>query len=244
MKPLELFALERRRRIREQAADPALQKAAARFMTESIRTKYSYNFSWLGVPVIQYPQDLLVMQEVVWAVKPDLIIETGVAHGGSLIFYASLLELLGGEGRVLGLDIEIRPHNREAIEKHPLFRRIALWEGDSTAGEAAALAREMAAPAQRVLVCLDSNHTHAHVLKEMELYAPLVTPGSYLVVFDTIVEHLPDEFYTDRPWSRGDNPATAVRDFLARHPEFAVDEELEGKAVLTVAPGGYLRRIS
>jgi cephalosporin hydroxylase len=221
------------------AADPRLRAAARDFFLRSCEHRYSYNFSWLGRPVIQYPQDLLAMQEIIWAVRPRLIVETGVAHGGSLIFYASLLELLGGEGRVLGIDVEIRPHNRQAIEAHPLFKRISLIEGSSTADAVIRQVREQCRPP--VLVVLDSNHTHAHVLRELELYSPLVTRGSYLVVFDTVVEDMPASAFPDRPWGPGNNPRTAVRAFLGTTDRFIVDQEIEDKLLVTVAPGGYLK---
>jgi len=204
--------------------------------------KYSYNFSWLGRPIIQLPQDIIAMQEIIWQVQPDLIIETGIAHGGSLIFYASMLELLGGEGTVVGIDIDIREHNRVEIEKHPMFRRIRMIEGSSTDESIVEEVRRMA-EGKRVLVSLDSNHTHEHVLRELELYAPLVSVGSYCVVFDTIIEDLPPGSFSDRPWDVGNNPKTAVWEFLKGHEEFVVDKEIENKLLITVAPDGYLKRV-
>jgi cephalosporin hydroxylase len=194
----------------------------------------------MGRPLIQYPQDMIAMQEILWDVRPDLIIETGIAHGGSLVYYASLCELMG-HGEVLGIDIDIRSHNRKAIEAHPMFKRITLIQGSSTAPEVISEVTQAAA-GKKVLVVLDSNHAHAHVLAELAAYAPLVSVGSYCIVFDTVIEDLPAGLYPDRPWDVGDNPKTAVREFLAGHPEFAVDEELEAKLLITVAPGGYLRR--
>lgn len=186
------------------------------------------------------------MQEVIWAVKPDLIIETGIAHGGSLIFYASLLELnalCGGpeQSQVLGIDIEIRPHNRTAIEAHSLFRRISLLEGSSTAHETILTVYQFAESYKNIMVVLDSNHTHAHVLAELEAYAPLVTSGSYCIVFDTIIENMPEDAYSDRPWGKGNNPMTAVRTFLTDHPEFCVDTHLDETLLISAAPGGYLK---
>jgi len=182
------------------------------------------------------------MQEIIWQVKPDLIIETGIAHGGSLIFYASMLELLGGKGHVVGIDIDIRKHNRVEIEKHRMFKRITMIEGSSTDEKIAEEVHQMAR-GKRVLVCLDSNHTHEHVLRELELYAPLVSVGSYCVVFDTIIENMPKGTYADRPWDVGNNPKTAVQAYLNEHDEFMVDVEIENKLLITVAPGGYLRRV-
>jgi cephalosporin hydroxylase len=203
--------------------------------------RYSYNFTWLGRPVIQYPQDLVALQEIIWRVKPDVIVETGIAHGGSLVFSASMLELLGGDGEVVGVDIEIRPHNREAIETHPMARRIAMIEGSSVDDDVVAQVRERVAGRERVLVVLDSNHTHEHVARELELYGELVTPGSYLVVMDTVIDDMPAEAFPDRPWGPGNNPKTAVHEFLARSDRFEIDREISDKLLITVAPDGYLK---
>ncbi len=228
--------------------DSALVSSAAAFMRQSIEPKYSYNFTWLGRPIIQYPQDVIAMQELIWSIKPDLIIETGIAHGGSLIFSASMLELnalCGGptEAFVVGVDIDIRPHNRQGIEEHPMFRRIKLLQGSSIDPEIVSHVRAMAEGRDRVLVCLDSNHTHDHVLAELEAYAPLTTVGSYCVVFDTIIEHLPDDFFKDRPWGVNCNPKTAVRKFIESHPEYEVDKRIDHKLLISVAPDGYLKRL-
>lgn len=204
---------------------------------------YGYNFSWMGLPIIQLPQDIMAMQEIIWSVKPDLIIETGIAHGGSLILSASMLELLGNEGQVLGIDIDIRPHNREAIEAHPMAKRIQLLVGSSISPEIIEAVRAVASKHQRILVCLDSNHTHEHVLAELEAFAPLVSVGSYCVVFDTVIEDMPADSFPDRPWGVGNNPKTAVWDYLQSHPEFEIDHSIEAKIMLTVAPDGYLRRV-
>jgi cephalosporin hydroxylase len=227
--------------IARMAADPELAALAHELFLQSAEYKYSYNFSWLGRPIIQYPQDIIAAQEIIWQVKPDAIIETGIAHGGSLIFYASMLELLGGVGHVLGIDIDIRAHNRAEIERHPLFKRITMLQGSSIDDQIAQQVYAFVRNKQRVLVVLDSNHTHEHVRKELEFYAPLVTKGSYLIIFDTVVEDMPDRFFPDRPWGRGNNPKTAVQEFLATNDRFEVDREIEGKLLLTVAPGGYLK---
>lgn len=211
------------------------------WMVQTARYKYTYGFEWLGRPVIQFPQDLMAMQEIIWRTKPDLIVETGIAHGGSLVFYASMLQLLGGDRRVVGIDVEIRPHNRSAIEAHPMASRITMVEGSSTDERTVAEVGRFAEGRSTVLVALDSNHTHDHVLAELRLYSPLVTAGSYLVVFDTIVEDMPEDFFPDRPWSVGNNPKTAVRAFLAETDRFEVDVELERKLLISVAPEGYLR---
>lgn len=233
-------------------ADAELQAKSIDWLVHSCRHKYSYNFTWLGRPIIQYPQDIVALQELVWTVKPDLIIETGIAHGGSLILNASLLALLDlCEGRidtprrVVGVDIEIRAHNRAAIEEHPLFSRISLIEGSSIADAVLEQVRREAAGYERVLVILDSNHTHEHVLSELELYSPLVTPGSYCVVFDTVVEDMPAEFFPDRPWGPGNNPKTAVHAFLKSEAGqvFEIDQAMQDKLLITVAPDGFLKRL-
>ncbi len=224
--------------------DTDVQALSRIWVREIARHKYTYNFTWLGRPVIQFPQDLMAMQEIIWQVKPDLIIETGVAHGGSLIFSASMLELIGGDGVVLGVDIDIRPHNRLAIEQHPLARRIELIQGSSVDLVIAQQVQAVAAGKKRVLVVLDSNHTHAHVLKELQLYSPLVTKESYLVVFDTLIEDMPDDLIKDRPWGKGNNPKTAVWEFLQSNSRFVVDKNIEHKLLITVAPDGYLKCIA
>jgi cephalosporin hydroxylase len=223
------------------AADQTLQELAHDLFLRSCEHRYSYNFTWMGRPIIQYPQDMVAMQEIIWAVRPDLIVETGIAHGGSLVFYASMLELLGDDGLVLGIDIDIRPHNRQAIESHPMAPRIRMIQGSSVDPAVAEQVGRIARGRQRVLVTLDSNHTHEHVLRELQLYSPLVTEGSYLVVFDTVVEHMPKSMFPDRPWGPGDNPKTAVHEFLRTNDRFVIDRGLDRKLLLTVAPDGYLR---
>jgi len=217
-------------------------------MRVSTAPKYSYNFSWLGRPIIQYPQDIVAMQEIIWRVNPDLIIETGIAHGGSLIFSASMLELnaaCGGpqNAEVLGVDIDIRAYNREAIEAHPMFKRISMIQGSSIAPEIIEQVKAKASGKQRVLVCLDSNHTHDHVLAELQAYAPLTSVGSYCVVFDTIIEDMPDEMFPDRPWGPGNNPKTAVWEWLKTNTEFEIDKQIDHKLLISVAPDGYLKRV-
>lgn len=227
--------------------DRELAVGTRSWMDRANRAKYSYHFEWMGRPIIQYPQDILAVQEIIWSVKPDLIIETGIAHGGSLIFSASMLELNAisggpGDAEVLGIDIDIRAHNRTAIEAHPMARRIAMIEGSSISPEVISAVKARAAGKRSVLVMLDSNHTHDHVLAELEAYANLATVGSYCVVFDTVIEDLPPDTFSDRPWGRGNNAKTAARDFLKRHPEFEVDKSIQHKLLITVAPDGYLRR--
>lgn len=230
--------------IAKMADDQELSKATRNWFDAATRHEYSYHFTWMGRPIIQFPQDMVAVQEIIWKVKPDLIVETGIAHGGSLIFSASMLELLGGPGEVVGVDIEIRPHNRVEIEKHPMFKRIKMIEGSSIDSKIAEQVYAHARGKKRVLVMLDSNHTHDHVQEELKLYAPLVKQGSYLIVFDTVVEDLGAGLVKDRPWGKGNNPKTAVREFLKSNPRFTVDREIENKLQITVAPEGYLKCIS
>ena len=221
----------------------SLQKAAKEFNVESNKAQYSYNFSWMGRPIIQYPQDMIAMQEIIWQVKPDLIIETGIAHGGSLIYYASMLELIG-KGEVLGIDIDIREHNRKEIEKHPMFKRIKMLQGSSISSEMIEQVKKYATGKRSILVCLDSNHTHDHVLEELELYSPFVSLHSYIVVFDTIVEDLPEGYFSQkRPWGISNNPKTAVEQFLKINKGFEIDTSIDNKLLISVAPGGYLKKV-
>lgn len=230
------------------AADPQVREATRAWVNAVLPYEYPYHFSWLGVPIIQFPSDIVVMQELMWEVKPDLVIETGVARGGSLVFYASMLELLGGNGngggngRVVGVDITVSEHARAAVEGHRLRDRIGLIEGSSTdPGTVRAVAAE-AAGRERVLVVLDSNHTHEHVAAELRMYAPMVTKGSYIVVFDTVIEELPDQFHVGRAWRPGSSPHSAVHEFLAGNDGFEIDRSYEERALVTVSPDGFLRR--
>lgn len=248
MKPNEMFKIECDEEIRAQGDDQELQVTSSRWITLANQKKYSYHYSWMGRPIIQYPQDIMAMQELIWEVKPDLIIETGIAHGGSLIFSASMLALLEicGEiekGEVLGIDIDIRAHNKEAIEAHPMSKKITMFQGSSIDDDMIKKVHDFAKKGKRILVCLDSNHTHAHVLAELQAYASLVSVGSYCVVFDTVVEDLPNEMWDDRPWGKGDNPKTAVWEFLKTHDDFMIDEQMDNKLLISVAPSGYLKRV-
>jgi cephalosporin hydroxylase len=243
MNEIEKFKQEVGEGITAQGSNTALQQAAATFMDASIRSRYSYHFTWMGRPIIQYPQDVMAMQEVIWAVQPDLIIETGIAHGGSLIYYASLLELTG-KGHILGIDIDIRPHNKAEIENHPMSKRITMYQGSSIAPETIEKVKAFAKGYEKILVVLDSNHTHQHVLDELRAYADLVAVGSYCVVFDTVVEDLPQGLYSgNRPWDIGNNPKTAVAEFMQTNNDFVVDTGIDNKLLISVAPGGYLKRV-
>jgi len=241
--PIAEFKEERINRIEKQGNDDGIKKSSSKLMLDSINTGYSYNFSWMGRPVIQYPQDIVAMQEIIWDVKPDLIIETGIAHGGSLIMYASFLELIG-HGEVLGIDIDIREHNKKEIEKHPMSKRITMIQGSSIDRDIVSRVKEFAQGKSKVMVVLDSNHTHDHVKQELDLYFDFVTKDSYLVVFDTVVEDLPNDVYVDRPWGKGDNPKTAVWEFLKENNDFEIDKSIDNKLLISVAPEGYLKRIS
>ena len=255
--PEQQFAQERQERLNAYAKDLPFQQLSRQWLQESMAKKYVYNFDWLGRPIIQYPQDMVAMQDLVWRVRPDLIIETGIAHGGSLILSASLLAMLDmcdaieagvtldprkSKRKVIGLDIDIREHNRAAIETHPMASRIQMFQGSSIAPAVVQQVRAAAQGYQKVMVFLDSMHTHDHVLGELDAYATLVTPGSYCVVFDTFVDDMPPKFFADRPWDVGNNPKTAVRAWLPKHTDFEVDAEMEQRLQVTVAPHGFLRR--
>lgn len=253
------FESEVSERIAKLGANGELREIASAFMRQSILPKYSYNFAWLGRPIIQYPQDMVATQELIWTVRPDLIIETGIAHGGSLIFSASMLALLDicdaiesgntidprvSARKVVGVDIDIRAHNRAAIEAHPMASRIHMIQGSSTDPEVVGQVTKIASASRRVLVCLDSNHTHDHVLGELKAYAPLTSVGSYCIVFDTVIENLPKDLYPDRPWGPGDNPMSAVYEYLKLHTEFAIERSIDHKLLISVAPNGFLKRLS
>lgn len=241
--PIQAFVKEREQRIEGNRKNSDLQKVAADFNVESNKAQYSYNFSWMGRPIIQYPQDMIAMQEIIWNLKPDLIIETGIAHGGSLIYYASILELIG-KGEILGIDIDIRKHNKIEIEKHPMAKRITMIQGSAIDPLIVEKIKIFAEDKKTVLVCLDSNHTHEHVLAELEMYSPFVSENSYIIVFDTIVENLPEGYFSqERPWGIGNNPKTAVTSFLQKNKNFIIDTNIDNKLLISVAPQGYLKRI-
>ena len=252
------FYADRKAHIAGIASNSDLKTLTQQWSNAVTPYKYTYNFDWLGRPMIQLPQDVVAFQEVVWQAKPDLIIETGIAHGGSLILSASLLAMLdycdaATEGvtldprspkrRVVGIDIDIRHHNRKLIEAHPMAGRIEMLQGSSIAEDTVASVKAIAENYDRILVCLDSNHTHDHVLAELEAYAPLVSKGSYCIVWDTVVDDMPEDSFPDRPWGPGNNPKTAVREYLRSHPEFVIDKDIDNKLVLTVAPDGFLKRV-
>ena len=253
------FIQEVRERLRQNRENKELREAATRFNQVSNQSKYSYNFRWFGRPIIQYPQDIVATQELVFATRPDLIIETGVARGGSLVFYASLLALMdlakcngevgtGGakqhaHGRVVGVESDLREHNKKELTAHPMWPWIQIIEGSSTDKETIIEVCEVAKDFSNIMVCLDSNHTHDHVLAELRAYAPLVSIGCYCIVFDTIIEELSGNTYPDRLWSPANNPKTAVHQFLRENPNFELDQQVQDKLQITVCPDGYLRRV-
>jgi cephalosporin hydroxylase len=256
--PIQQFNQQRLKQIASYSGDLDFCKKSLEWVEASMRRRYVYNFDWLGRPIIQYPQDIIAVQELIWSTRPDLIIETGIAHGGSLILSASMLAMLdmcdaiesnqninprNSRRKVVGLDIDIRTHNLEAIEVHPMSSRIQMIQGSSISNEVIEQVQNIASGYQRILVCLDSNHTHAHVLAELQAYAPLVSKDSYCIVFDTFVDDVPDDLFPDRPWSSGNNPKTAVREYLKLHSEFEIDHSITNKLMITVAPEGFMKRI-
>lgn len=242
MNPIEKFKQERARAIEKMSQDKELKMKSLDWMLHADKYKYTYNYTWLGRPIIKYPNDIVLMQEIIWDVKPDLVIETGIAHGGSIIFSASMLELIGGDGQVVAVDTDIREHNRKEIEKHPMYKRITMFEGSSVSEEIVNKIREIAKTKKRVMVFLDTDHTHKHVLKELELYAPLVSVGSYIILPDTFIEYFPKGYFSDRPWDVGNNPMTAIREFLSKNDNFIIDKEREKKLMITEGFNGYLKR--
>ncbi|MFZ6720289.1 cephalosporin hydroxylase family protein [Undibacterium sp. Ji49W] len=248
MNPIKQFEAERDQRIEQLGQDSEFREQSRSWLEQSMRRQYVYNFSWLGRPIIQNPIDMVAMQEIIWNVQPDLIIETGIAHGGSIIYSASMLELnaaCGGnpDALVLGIDIDIRQHNKDAILQHPMAKRIQMLQGSSVAPEIVQQVQDIARGKQRIVVFLDSNHTHEHVLAELQAYAPLVSKDSYCVVFDTFVEDVPADVFDNRPWQPGNSPKTAVHEYLKTHPEFVIDKSIHNKLQITVAPDGFLKRI-
>ena len=252
------FERERAARIAVYGSDASWIDASKQWLRRAFEQKFMYNFTSLGRPIIQTPMEMVALQELIWLIKPDLIIETGIAHGGSLILSASMLALLDycdaveagtlldpakPKRTVLGIDIDIRAHNRAAIEAHPLANRVDMIQGSSIDPAIIAQVAVKARGKERVLVCLDSNHTHAHVLAELEGYAHLTSVGSYCIVYDTIIEDMPADLFPDRPWGPGDNPKTALWEYLKGHPEFEADKSIDRKLLISVAPDGYLKRV-
>ena len=238
------FERNNKKIIKQMNEDKEFFKLTKKWLLQSLKHQYSYHFRWLGLPIIQYPQDMIATQEIIWSVKPDLIIETGIARGGSLIFSASILQMIG-KGSVLGIDIDIRKHNKIAIKKHPLSKRITMIEGSSIDEKVVNKVKTIAKTKKRVMVFLDSNHTYEHVLKELELYSSLVKKGSYIIVFDTIIDDIPNNWWgkhiSTRPWNKKNNPKSAVKDFILKNNRFKIDHTIDNKILLTVAPSGFLK---
>ena len=241
MDPIKQFELERAEAIKEMGNDQELRQKSLDWMLHADKYKYTYNYSWMGRPIIKYPNDILILQEMIWNLKPDYIVETGIAHGGSIIFSSSMLELLG-HGEVIAVDIDIRQHNREEIEKHPMAKRITMIEGSSIDPKIVDAIKEKV-KGKKVLVCLDSNHTHEHVLEELRMYADMVNVGSYIVCPDTFVEYFPKGYCDDRPWDVGNNPMTALIAFLKEDDRFIIDKDIDNKLMITEGFDGYLKRI-
>lgn len=244
MNPIEEFKKERDEAMEAMSKDAELKRKSVDWMLHADKYKYTYNFSWMGRPIIKYPQDIAIMQELIWRVKPDLIIETGIAHGGSIIFSSSMMELLGNGGKVIAVDIDIRQHNREEIEKHPMYKNITMLEGSSVDEKIVQQISDYAKAFKNVMVVLDSNHSHEHVYRELELYTPLVSLESYILLPDTFVEFFPKGYVTNRPWDVGNNPYTAMEAFLKTTTDFIKDESITDKLLITEAlGGGYLKRV-
>ena len=258
MSPVEKFKQECDDRVALNGDDMDFGQQSTGWIRESMQRQYVYNFNCLGRPIIQYPQDMVAIQELVWDVKPDLIVETGIAHGGSLIQSAMMLSMLdvceaansgtkmdpsNPNRKVLGVDIDIRDHNRHEIEAHPLSPYIDMIQGSAIAPDVVDEVKNVAKNHETIMVFLDSMHTHDHVLAELEAYAHLTSVGSYCVVFDTLVEDMPRGFFQDRPWDVGDNPKTAAHLWLKDNPEFEIDKSIHNKLMITVAHDGYIKRI-
>lgn len=238
------FEERNKRMVESMSADPELKSVTAEWLQRSFAYEYSYHFEWMGIPIIQYPQDIVSVQEIVWRTQPAVVVETGVARGGSMVLYASLLSLLGGRRKVIGIDVDIRPHNRAGLKAHPTAGMITLVEGSSVDPRTISRVREEIGSLDPVMVVLDSNHTAEHVLQELNLYGPMVSPGCYMIVFDTLIEELPDRLSADRPWGRGNNPLTAIQAFLETASErFEVDHLVSDRLLITAARDGYLRRL-
>ncbi len=258
MNAVEAFRLQRESEIAAQGEDAELKALSRKWFDTSCRHNYCYHFSWLGRPIIQYPQDIVEIQETLWRVKPDLVIECGIAHGGSLILTASILAMIDyceaaetgvtldpkkKGSKVLGIDIDIRKHNRSAIETHPLRHKIEMIQGSSIDPDLVARVREIASGFKNVMVVLDSHHSHSHVLAELEAYADLTTIDSFCIVLDTAIEDMPPKMHDDRPWGPGDSPKTAVWKFLEDNTDFEIQHEIDNKLLLSAGPQGFLKRI-
>ena len=240
-------------------SDGTLKDLSRAWLNQAALSNYTYNFRWMNRPIIQIPQDIIAIHEIIWQVKPTLVIETGIARGGSILFTASQLALLDlyestidlssetfsvkPQRKVIGIDIDIREHNKKALVENPLNPWITLIEGSSIDPEIIDVVSRNAAD-EKVLVILDSNHTHQHVLEELKSYSKFVSEGSYCIVLDTVIEYMPDDLFPDRDWGVGDNPLTAVNSFLSDNHSFEIDEQIDAKLCISVGPKGFLKKIS
>lgn len=240
------FNIRNKKFIEKMSKDKSLKKLSKKWFIDSNRYEYGKHFSWLGRPIIQFPHDIIGFQEIIWKIKPDLIIETGVARGGSLIFLASILELIG-KGNVLGIEIKLRHHNETAIKKHPMYKRIKILKGSSTDPKNLEKVKKIAKNNKKILVILDSDHTKKHVLEELNLYSQFVSKNSYIIVCDTIIQDFPKNWFSnngiDRPWNKLNNPKTAVWEFLKQNDRFKIDKFIENKLLVTTSPDGFLKCI-
>jgi cephalosporin hydroxylase len=242
--PTQSFFDERNADIQRMGADHEFQKKSIEWMIHADRYKYTYNYTWMGRPIIKFPNDMVIQQELMWELKPDLVIETGIAHGGSIIFTASMMEMMGIDGEVVGIDVDIRPHNRKEIESHPMMKRITMYEGDSVSDAVVETVRSHTKGKTCVMVILDSLHSHAHVYKELLAYAPMTTLGSYCILPDTFIEFFPKGYYSKtRPWDVGNNPHTAMKQFIAESDMFEIDRARTNKSMITETIDGYLKRV-
>jgi cephalosporin hydroxylase len=242
--PVEQFFAERETDIQAMGRDEDLRRKSLEWMLHADRYKYTYNFTWMGRPIIKFPGDIVIQQELMWKLKPDLVIETGIAHGGSIIFTASMMEMMGIDGEVVGIDIDIRQHNRALIEEHPMAKRIMMYEGSSTSAEVVEKVRKHIFGKKCVMVVLDSLHSHEHVYNELKMYAPMVTVGAYCILPDTFIEFFPKGYYShNRPWDVGNNPYTGMKQYLGETDKFEIDHSLTSKAMITETIDGYLRRV-
>ena len=244
MNPIKKFNKEKIKAVKEMALDRSFKKKSIDWILQSIKHQYNYNFSWMGRPIIKYPNDIVVLQELIWKVKPDLIIETGIAHGGSIIFSASMLKMMNVKNfKVIGIDIDIRKHNLKEILKHPMKKYIKLIEGSSIGEDVLKKVTTVAKKKKRIMVVLDSNHSEEHVFNELNLYSKFVSKNSYIVLPDTYIEFLPKNTFKNRPWNKGNNPYTALKKFLKTNKSFEIDDFISAKALITEAFSGYIKRI-
>lgn len=242
--PVAEFFEERRVDIEKMGQDEELRALSLEWMVKADKYKYTYNYTWMGRPIIKFPSDIVAQQEIMWRTRPDLIIETGIAHGGSIAFSASMQQMMGIENaEVVAVDIDIREHNRKEIESHPMFPHITMYEGDSTSNELVEKVRKHTDEKKSVMVILDSNHTEDHVYRELVRYADFVTPGNYLLLPDTFIEFFPKGYYDNRPWDVGDNPHSAMKRFVAERDDYRIDKAMTNKLMICEGIEGYLQRI-